>query len=75
MKNNTIYIKEFDDYIKTFLVKNKFHLVRTLMPYVSLYKDHKGEEWRVVEIALFPTKAKRSYKVLIDQRIEQQIIK
>ena len=75
MKNNAIYIKEFDDYIKTFLVKNKFYLVRTLTPYVSLYKDHKGEEWRVIEMALFPTKAVRSYKVLIDQRIDQQTIK
>ena len=75
MKNNVIYVKEFDDYIKTFLVKNKFHLIRTLTPYVSLCKDHKGEEWKVIEMALFPTKAVRTYKALIDQRIEQQIIK
>ena len=75
MDNNKIFVQQFDEHIKLFLLKNKFNLIKTPSGHKGICQDHLGQTWEIIEISIFPTKARRANKMLIDTRIDDLIIK
>ena len=70
---NIIFVYSFDDYVKTYMLKNKFQLVRTPNSNLGLYKDHEGNLWEMIK-ANPSCKGKRCYRAIIDQRIDEKVI-